>query len=101
METVLQEAERIIHGDRRQAYGGVKESFTKIAVVWSAILGNPVNASQVALCMTGLKLIREANRHKRDNVVDLIGYPAILAILEGDDKEERETNHGAAATTES
>lgn len=86
-ETVLAEADRIIHGDRRQSYGGPKESFTRISLVWGAILGQPVTATQVALCMVGLKLIREVNKTQRDNLVDIAGYSGLAAILENWDRE--------------
>lgn len=86
-ETVLAEADRIIHGDRRATYGGVQESFTRIALIWGAILGQPVTATQVALCMVGLKLIREANKTQRDNLVDVAGYAGLAAILQNWDKE--------------
>ncbi len=73
-ETIFQEAERIVGGERRQDYGDVRESFTRIAKAWSAVLPCDVTAEQVALCMIGLKLVRESNAHKRDNLVDICGY---------------------------
>jgi hypothetical protein len=72
--SVLAEAEQIINGPRRDAYGDVAESFNRIASVWSAILKRPVTAREVALCMIGLKLCRESNSHGRDNLVDICGY---------------------------
>jgi hypothetical protein len=77
MKSVLQEAEEIINGPRRDAYGPVEESFQRIAAVWGAILKRPVTAHQVALCMAGLKLCRESNGHSRDSLVDLAGYAAL------------------------
>ena len=38
------------------------------------ILGQPVTPEQVGLCMVIVKLAREVNGHKRDNIVDAIGY---------------------------
>lgn len=49
-ESVLVEAERIIHGERRTDYGGVVESFERIAALWSTTLGVPITAEQVAPC---------------------------------------------------
>lgn len=72
------EARGLVGGDRKQSYGDARESFDRIAQVWSAILKTPVTGQQVALCMAGLKLCREANQPKRDNRVDAIGY-VILA----------------------
>lgn len=77
METVAEEAQRIVTGDRRETYGPVVESFERIAKKWSATLGITVTAKQVALCMIDLKTCREVNKPHRDNWVDICGY-AIL-----------------------
>ncbi|MHB8511466.1 MAG: DUF6378 domain-containing protein [Actinomycetota bacterium] len=50
-ETILEEAARIVGGDRRQDYGGVRGSFDRIAKGWSSILGIDVTGEQVGLCM--------------------------------------------------
>jgi hypothetical protein len=73
-ETVGQEADRLVNGDRQSAYGHPLDDFSKTALIWQAILGVPVTAEQVALCMIGVKISRECNIHKRDNIVDGIGY---------------------------
>ncbi len=81
-ESVLTEAEHLVNGPRRDAYGGVEESFTMVAQGWASIIGSPVSASQVALCMVWLKVMREANKHQRDNLVDICGYTELAAQLE-------------------
>lgn len=73
-ETILDEAKRIVYGDRGENYGHPFEDFSRTAQIWSAILGIKVEPEQVALCMVGLKISRECNRPKRDNVVDGAGY---------------------------
>ena len=80
--SVLSLAEEIVGGERRAAYGDPGDSFARVATVWTAILGFPVTASQVVLCMAGLKLIREAHRHKPDNLVDLAGYARIAELIQ-------------------
>lgn len=72
----------MINGPRRDSYGDANESFGRVAAVWSAILKHPVTPAQVALCMAGLKLCREANAHHRDNLVDLCGYVALIEKAE-------------------
>jgi hypothetical protein len=72
--TVLSEAEDLIHGARNDYYDHPLDNFTRIAKIWSAILGIEVTYRQVALCMDGVKLAREAHRPKRDNRVDGPGY---------------------------
>lgn len=80
-ESILQEAERLINGDRADAYGDAKESFENVAKGWSVIFGKEVTGRQVGLAMTWLKMCRENNNHKRDNLVDLAGYAALIEKL--------------------
>ena len=73
-------AKYIIGGDgqRRADYGGVEESFTRIAALWSVVLGTAVTAEQVALCMIQLKLARLFQKpNHTDSWVDIIGYAAL------------------------
>jgi hypothetical protein len=53
----------------------------RIAMIWSGILDFTVTPEQVCLCMAGLKLARQAKRHKRDNLVDAAGYLALVERL--------------------
>jgi hypothetical protein len=84
--SVAQEAENIINGPRRDAYGPVEESFKRHASVWTGILQHklqsPITPQEVALMMIGLKLTREANAHQRDNLTDIVGYTLLLEKLE-------------------
>ena len=84
-ETILEEAQRIVYGDRGENYGHPFEDFSRTAKIWSAILEIEVTPEQVALCMVGLKISREVNRPKRDNIVDGAGYFETLEMV----KEER------------
>jgi hypothetical protein len=81
MQSVLIEADIIINGERKEAYGDAKTSFENIAAGWSVIAGVPLTGSQVALCMVWLKVCREAHSHKRDNLVDIAGYTALMEKL--------------------
>lgn len=73
--------QQLVHGERQQEYGPPEESFLSIAKVWSGILKIDVTKEQVALCMLGLKLVREANLHKQDNLDDIDGYNEILKMF--------------------
>lgn len=73
-ESVTQEANRIINGDRRSSYGPTIDSFHDIAVGWSILVDHPISSKQVAQCMIWLKQIREKNKSNRDNWVDIAGY---------------------------
>lgn len=81
-ESILQEAERLINGEKRTDYGPVQESFQRIADGWSMILnGYNVTPKQIALCMIWLKISRELEKDKRDNWVDMAGYAGLGGIL--------------------
>lgn len=78
---VLEEAGEIITGPRREAYGPVQESFGHVASAWSSILGRSVTPREVALCMIALKVMRDAHKPARDNLVDIAGYAALAEEL--------------------
>lgn len=80
-ESILDEAKRIVRGDRREAYGDARKSFERIAAGWSALLGIEVSAMKVAQCMIWLKLCRESNKPGRDNRTDICGYAELLDML--------------------
>jgi len=77
-QEIIDKAIELIEGPRREAYGPVEESFTRIAQAWSAIADIEITSKQVALMMIAFKVCREANSHSDDNIVDIIGY-ALLA----------------------
>lgn len=80
-ETVLQEAQRLVYGDRNADYGHPLDDFSRTAQIWSAILGSPVTAEQVGLCMIGVKLSRQCNHPKRDNMTDAAGYAGTVQMV--------------------
>jgi hypothetical protein len=71
---IAEEAVSIVQNDRHDAYGHPLDNFTRIAKMWSAILGTEVDYQQVALMLQALKISRHVNTPKRDNRVDGIGY---------------------------
>jgi hypothetical protein len=88
-ESVAQEAQRLVHGNRGADYGHPLDDFTKTATIWSVILGHPVTPEQVGLCMIGVKLSRELHRPKRDNLVDICGYAETVHMIH-EEKRRRE-----------
>lgn len=81
MKTINQTAAAIVSGPRRKSYGDAKASFERIARSWSDILRSPVTSRQVALCMVALKVLRDSNKPKRDNLVDIAGYAELADKL--------------------
>lgn len=74
-ETILQEAQRLVHGNRGADYGHPIDDYTRTGRIWGAILGLPdIDPRLCCLMMAAVKISREVNRHKRDNLTDLAGY---------------------------
>lgn len=86
---VLLDAHTIINGERQNVYGAPEDSFALIASYWNTYLRSKgllnavrLDADDVALMMTLLKIAREANQHKRDNIVDAAGYLGIYGTMQ-------------------
>jgi len=80
-ESILLEAQSLVHGDRGVDYGHPIDDFSRTAVMWAAILGHPVTAEQVGLCMCAVKISRQCNKPKRDNLTDLAGYAETVSMV--------------------
>ena len=79
---VLLEARNTINGERQDQYGNPEDCFTMIATYWNTYLDSKespvITASDVAMMQVLLKIARQANAHKHDNLVDICGYTALL-----------------------
>lgn len=75
---ILEEAEKLINGDRAKAYGSPLTMCTNIAKMWSVIFKVEITPEQVALAMIAMKICREGNKHSHDNLVDMAGYAGVL-----------------------
>jgi len=81
--SVLQEAHKIIYGDREQTYGHPDKNLKTISKMWNAYITavgqRELNAKDVAILMILLKTARLANDpNNRDSVVDICGYAALI-----------------------
>lgn len=77
-ESILQEAQRLTHGPRGADYGPPLDDYNRTAALVSTLLQHklkePISAHEMALAMCCVKLSREMNAPKRDNMTDLAGY---------------------------
>ena len=96
LETVNEEAQRLITGDRNKTYDHPLDNFNRIARIWSVIFGIEVSEEQVGLAMVGVKIAREAYHPKRDNLVDGAGYFGTVQMVI-DERARRE--HEKESTT--
>lgn len=73
--------------DQRVAlYGDPRETFVRIAQVWTGILGHEVQPAEVPLLLMGLKLVRtQVTPDYSDNSDDIEGYLDIFRTIIGED----------------
>jgi len=90
---ILEEAHKVIYGDREQTYGEPSVNLRRIAELWSTYLGidilgssNGLTPSDVCNMMILLKVARLKNQPEhRDSQVDICGYAALMERIQ---KEE-------------
>ena len=88
MTSILEEADNIAGEDRSRDYGHPYLNHQRIAAIWNIqlgdILNSPITPRQVALMMIGLKLAREYNTPKRDNLIDIAGYVKCIDMIDAE-----------------
>jgi hypothetical protein len=77
-DSILEEAQDILEGDRESDYGDPVANFNRISRIASSILNETITPEQCVVVMMAVKLSREQYKHKRDNLVDLVAYTEIL-----------------------
>lgn len=84
---ILAEAQRIVTGARRAAYGRPEDNFKRIADLWNAHMTNTGRPAlfaprDIAPLMILMKMARLAETpDHRDSIVDIIGYMACYAEM--------------------
>lgn len=85
--TILQEAQALVYGARNADYGHPVDGFEAVAKAFNAYIKkkyNSVNyleATDVPIFQMIVKIMREANKPKHDNLVDIAGYAATLEMV--------------------
>ena len=101
-ESILEEAQRIVHGPRQVDYGHPRDNHTRTASLWVAYLCGKygecpaLDAEDVCFLNLLQKVARQMNAPKRDNLVDAAGYINTVAMVL-DEQERRERFRGEAA----
>jgi ADP-dependent phosphofructokinase/glucokinase len=74
----------LVDVERQRDYGDPVISMERIADLWNgyikAMRNQEIQSSDVALMMCLLKIAREINSHKQDNIDDAMGYLKIAAM---------------------
>lgn len=78
--SILTEAQSLVYGKRNQDYGHPLDDFDRTAAMFTALLddllkpGVEITADRACLMMIAVKLSRQVNHKKRDNLTDIAGY---------------------------
>jgi hypothetical protein len=81
-ESILQEAQRIVHGARRQDYGHPFDNHSNTAALWSAYLEIPITPEQVCMLNILQKVSRSKQSITRDTLVDIAGFAANVELVD-------------------
>jgi len=85
---ILNDAKKLIGGNRQKDYGDKLTNHKNIAALWSIFLQVNITAHDAAVCMALVKIARLMHQHKKDSYIDLAAYAAIAGEI-----EERTTRH--------
>lgn len=96
-ESILNQALKIINGDREKEYGSPRDNFDDIALLWDIYLGGRgklacftnITREDVANMMIGLKYCRLCRGSKEDTLVDIAGYAGIGGDFIWDETEPK------------
>jgi len=90
-DNILDLANSAVGGKRGDHYGHQLDDFTRSAQMISGLLGHPVKPSDIPLIMICIKLSRQKNQYKADNLVDIAGC-ALTAEMVHKEAMKRDAN---------
>ena len=82
-DDILQEAMRLINGDRAKDYGDAYMNHERIAKLWSVVLNKEVTVKDVMMCMLCVKIARLIHADKPYNWRKICGYAGLRGELSG------------------
>lgn len=87
MESITEEAHRLVSGDRGQAYGPPDVDYGRTAAIFNAMTGRDLTAYEGVQFMVAVKLSRMAvSPERRDHYVDAAGYVQCLWEVQSSDR---------------
>lgn len=86
LDTILEEAEYIVTGDRQRDYGSPSKNHGRTAKLWSVYLNTDITAEQVCMLNVLQKIARSMNKLTRDTLVDISGYARNIEIIHDENR---------------
>jgi len=78
---LLDVASELVYGDRAAQYGDAGKHFRDVADAFYALTKTVIQTSDIPLLMVLIKLSRQEHKRKDDNIIDAMGYLAIMADI--------------------
>ncbi len=80
---ILEEAQAAVYGPRQNDYGHPRDNFQQTADLWNAYFRGDekplvFTPEDIGVAMILVKVSRQSNSPKRDNLVDIAGYAATV-----------------------
>lgn len=77
---ILEQANKIVHEntDRSELYGSYHECNQRIADLMTILTGKPISVTDVYYLEIAMKLAREIQFHKEENLLDTVAYLGAL-----------------------
>lgn len=90
-----EEAASLVHGARQSDYGHPFDNYTRLSMMWNGLLDGKLKPGldglltpeDCVLMLAAMKLVRQTNKPKRDNIVDTHGYLMVHEMI--DDERQR------------
>lgn len=82
--SVLEQADKLINGERQKAYGDPKDNLSRVAEQWNMYLHQKtgmwpgIAVEDVCWMMTLLKMCRQMHKADKENLVDAAGYIGLV-----------------------
>lgn len=82
-----EEAAFLVHGDRQADYGHPYDNYKRLSLVWTGLLDDRLKTHEVVtpedctIMLAAMKLVRQMNVPKRDNIVDTHGYLMVHEMI--------------------
>lgn len=78
---ILNKADQIINNraeEKTREYGDIDTEMSKISYLFQIMTGKKLSIDEVYMLLVCLKLARQSNSHKEDNLLDCVAYLGAL-----------------------